>query len=110
MSHYVLIESRDPFDSRDSEQLYDVAKDLKGRGHDVTFFLIQNGVLPARQGSAYARRLSDLTASKVRVLADVFSLKERGLQREEMLAEVKDSDVGHLVDMLMRDGTKAVWH
>lgn len=51
MASYMLIESRDPFEVNDVAYFYDLASSLKSRGNDVTLFLVQNGVLPARQSS-----------------------------------------------------------
>ena len=48
MANYLLIESRDPFGESGVVQDYTLASDLKKRGNDVTLFLVQNGVLPAR--------------------------------------------------------------
>ena len=45
MANYLLIESRDPFDSNDTRFLYDLAKQLAQQGEAVTVFLVQNGVL-----------------------------------------------------------------
>ena len=78
MSRYILVESRDPFDSRDSEHFYDIARGLKDAGNDVTLFLVQNGVLPARR-SARSAALAAVAGAGVEVLADEFSLRERGI-------------------------------
>ena len=51
MTRYVFIESRDPFESRDTQFLEDTAVAVKERGHEVTVFLVQNGVLAARQST-----------------------------------------------------------
>jgi len=110
MGKYLLIESRDPFDSRDSEQFYDVAQGLTRNGNEVTLFLVQNGVLPARRESTFGKRLSDLGRANVTVLADSFSLRERGIETSDLAPEVKSSDVDQLVDLLVAGDTKAIWH
>lgn len=56
MAKYLLIESRDPFESPDTANYLDWAKGLVKDGHTVTLFLVQNGVLPARPSAASARR------------------------------------------------------
>ena len=48
MAEYLLIESRDPFESNDVGYYYDLAKGLIEGGNEVTLFLAQNGVLSAR--------------------------------------------------------------
>ena len=45
MAQYLLIESRDPFESNDVGYYYDLAKGLVEGGNQVTLFLAQNGVL-----------------------------------------------------------------
>src|SRR4051812_17588198 len=78
MSKYLLIESRDPFDSNDTGFCVDLATQLAAAKNEVTVFLVQNGVLPARSG-ARSGNLAKLAGAGVNVLADSFSLKERGI-------------------------------
>ena len=111
MAQYVLIESRDPFEYGDSLYMYDLAGDLADKGNDVTLFLIQNGVLTARQGV----KNNPLTSMKnksssVSVSADDFSLRERGISTSAIVEGVKVSSVDNLVDLLVQDGAKIVWH
>src|SRR5688572_29228089 len=110
MAKYLLIESRDPYEYADAHYFYDLARDLARRGNEVAFFLIQNGVLVARQG-ATPDKLAELrrTAPELRVLADGFSLRERGIRRAALMQGVEVSDVGGLVDLLVEDGRKPVW-
>ena len=107
MSKYLLIESRDPFESRDTQFLEDTAIAVKERGHDVTVFLVQNGVLAARQST---RRLERLTQAGVTLLADDLSLRERGIRNEELAPSVQESEIGALVDEIVQENTKAIWH
>jgi predicted peroxiredoxin len=109
MSRYLLIESRDPFESRDTQFVVETATALKRRGNDVTVFLVQNGVLAARR-RARGTHLSTLAEEGVRLLADDFSLRERGLRAEDLTDGVKESGIGTLVDMLARRDTKTIWH
>lgn len=108
MSKHLFIESREPFESQDSQALYDLAQGQVDRGNEVTLFLIQNGVLPARAGSLHATRLAELARGNVTVLADDFSLKERAVRH---LADgVKPANIEALVDLIMSEGTKTIWH
>ena len=109
MSNYVFIESRDPFDSPDTSFLADTAAALKKRGNSVTVFLVQNGVLGARKQSRKSQ-LPQLLEAGVTVLADDFSLRERGIQSDECQSAVKPASIEQLVDLLVQDNTKAVWH
>jgi len=106
MAQYLLIESRDPFESNDVGYYYDLAKGLVEGGNQVTLFLVQNGVLPARP-SAHSATLSALARSGVTVLADDFSLRERGIAQLAEGVAVASIDV--VVDDLAA-GHKTLWH
>lgn len=108
MAKYLLIESRDPFDSGDVGAFYELAAGLAQDGNEVTVFLVQNGVLPARPGSR-SRGLADLVAAGVEVLADEFSLRERGIAAGRLVAGVRSAPLDVVVDQLA-DGRKALWH
>jgi sulfur transfer complex TusBCD TusB component (DsrH family) len=108
MAKYLLIESRDPFDSSDSEYFAELVQGIAKRGNEATLFLVQNGVLPARKGSKYNGVIADLIKNKVKVVADRFSLKERGIRQ---LAEgVDTADTDRLVELLLEPETNAIWH
>ena len=109
MSRYLFIESRDAFESRDTRFVEDTAAALKERGHDVTVFLVQNGVLAARRngGENYLARLA---GAGVALLADDFSLRERGIQTAELAPGIQQSNIEGLVDALVQVNTKAIWH
>ena len=107
MTRYVFIESRDPFESRDTQFLEDTVVAVKERGHEVTVFLVQNGVLAARES---ARRLGRLAEAGVTLLADDLSLRERGIRNEELAPSVQESEIGALVDEIVQENTKAIWH
>jgi sulfur relay (sulfurtransferase) complex TusBCD TusD component (DsrE family) len=106
MAQYLLIESRDPFESNDVTYYYDLAKGLVEVGNQVTLFLVQNGVLSARP-SAKSAALGALARDGVTVLADDFSLQERGIAK---LAEgVAAAPIDVVVDHLAA-GYKTLWH
>lgn len=108
MAKYLLIESRDPFDSADSEYFSELVQGISNRGNETTLFLVQNGVLPARKGSKHNETMSNLIKSNVKVLADGFSLRERGISKR--LDGVEVCEIDRLVDLLLEPGTKAIWH
>ncbi len=81
MTNYLFIESRDPFESRDTRFVAETATALKQRGHEVTVFLVQNGVLATRR-NARDDSLERMVVAGVILLADDFSLKERGILLE----------------------------
>jgi predicted peroxiredoxin len=107
MSKYVFIESRDPFESKDTRFVEETALAVKERGHDVTLFLVQNGVLAARAGTGRLRRFAE---AGVTVLADDFSLRERGIKSDELAPGVQESGIEALVEAMVQENTKALWH
>lgn len=106
MADYLLIESRDPFESNDVRYYYELAEGLVEGGNQVSLFLVQNGVLSARP-SAHSDALGALARSGVTVLADEFSLQERGIAK---LAEgIAAASIEVVVDRLAA-GHKTLWH
>lgn len=108
MAKYLLIESRDPFESNDVGFCYGLAADLVRDGNEVTVFLVQNGVLPARPG-ARSDGLAELAAAGVTVLADDFSLRERAIPADGLVAGVAAAPLDTVIDQ-MADGAKTLWH
>lgn len=108
MAKYLLIESRDPFEASDVGYYYDLATGLAKDGNQVTLFLVQNGVLPARK-SPRSAALAALAKSGVEILADEFSLNERGIAKDRLIPEVKPAALDVVIDQL-EDGRKAIWH
>jgi predicted peroxiredoxin len=109
MTKYIFIESRDPFESRDTRFVEETAAALKQRGNQVTVFLVQNGVLACRR-NADDPYLMRLVKAGVTLLADDFSLSERGIRSEELVHGVRPSSIEFLVEALVQVNTKAVWH
>jgi len=106
MPRYLLIESRDPFDSNDTRFCCDLAQQLAAAKNEVILFLVQNGVLPVRPGA----RSGDLTTlAGVRVLADSFSLKERGIDENRLASGVAAAPLDVVLDALA-EGAKVIWH
>src|SRR2546423_346815 len=109
MTNYVLIESRDPFESRDVRFVEETATALAARGHEVTVFLVQNGVLAAR-ALACGSYLARMAEAGVQLLADNFSLRERGIYPAALRPGIRAANIEALVDTLLRANTKAIWH
>ena len=108
MAEYLLIESRDPFDSKDVDNYYDLAIQLVEDGNKVTLFLLQNGVLPARQ-SDESMLLGRVADAGVEVLADDFSLRERGITDNQLTQGVQPAPLDTVIDQLAA-GRKTHWH
>ncbi|MEQ8753187.1 DsrH/TusB family sulfur metabolism protein [Coleofasciculus sp. G1-WW12-02] len=104
MAKYFLIESRSSFDSTQVSQNYQLASDLANAGNETTLFLVENGVLAAR--ASVANGLANLNT--VNVLADDFSLRERGISQTELSDGVQVASIAAVVDA-MAQGQKTIW-
>lgn len=107
MAKYLLIQSRDPLESAEVARDYELAASLVRQGNEVTLFLVQNGVLPARKGYR-SELIEKAAAAGVEILGDDFSLRERGIASSAMVPGVKASRLDVVVDQLA-EGRKAIW-
>jgi len=108
MGQYLLVETRDPFESADVRTMYGLATQLAEENNDVAVFLVQNGVLATRRASSAGPEIGRL-AQRVTVYADDFSLRERGIRPDELADGVHQSGMDELVD-LITSGRKVMWH
>jgi sulfur relay (sulfurtransferase) complex TusBCD TusD component (DsrE family) len=108
MSDYLLISSRDPFTCPPTREVYELASELRERGHNVTLFLIENGVLAARASADYGA-LREAAANGVKVLADEFALRQRAISVQGLLTGVAAAGLEHVIDALAA-GAKTIWH
>jgi len=106
MGKYVFIETRDPFESNDVTQTWDLAVELSKNGNDVAMFLVQNAVLATRSG-AKVSTLGDLKG--VKVYADDLSLVERGIEQGAIRDGITVAGADELTDLIMEDGRKPIW-
>jgi hypothetical protein len=94
-----LIESRDPFSTQAVLGHAELAIGLRRAGSAVALFLVQNGVLPCRAG-ADGEALHEALAAGVEVLADDFSLRERGIGEKDIARGVKPASIVVVVERL----------
>src|SRR5262245_5943555 len=99
MPSYLLIESRDPFSTQAVSGHVELAVALRRAGSAVALYLVQNGVLPCRAG-ADGDALHEALAAGVEVLADDFSLRERGIGEGELARGVKTAAISTVVERL----------
>lgn len=99
MPNYLLIESRDPFSAQAVSGHVELAVGLRRAGSSVSLYLVQNGVLPCRPG-ADGGALHEMLAAGVEVLADEFSLHERGIREHDVARGVKPASIGLVVERL----------
>ncbi len=108
MDRYLFIESLDPFESNDVARMHEVVRGLARADNRVTLFLVQNGVLAARPRPG-AEALTALAEEGVEILADEFSLRERGIRGERLVGGVRPAALDVVIDQLV-EGRKALWH
>jgi hypothetical protein len=108
MAKYILISSRDPFTFADVGPFYDLAAGLAKEGNQVSLMLVENGVLPARR-SRHSEGLARLAKAGVEILADEFSLRERGIPPGALTEGVRPAPIDLVIDHLA-EGRKALWN
>ena len=108
MSHYLLIESRDPFESKGFSQRCELALALIAESASVTLFLVENAVLGTRV-TAKVRELEKLAKAGVKVRADAFALRERGIDARQISAAVEPAELDALIAHFA-DGAKTLWN
>ena len=109
MSRYCFIASRDPVTSADTQQLYRRAGALAEGGAEVSIYLVQNGVLGSRpMANGPLKHAHELG---VRIFADDFSLRERGITAGEMRPFVEPLSVDQWVRHVMSEqASRLIWH
>ncbi len=105
MAKYFLIESRSPFDSTEVNNNYLLARDLATAGNETTLFLVENGVFALRK---IAQNCNLEKLEQVNLLADDFSLRERGIEAQELISNVNVASIDAVV-MAMAEGQKTIW-
>ena len=105
---YVLIETRDPFESAEVDGMFDLASRLAETAA-VSVYLVENGVMPLRATSAAASTITAL-AARTTVLADDFSLRQRAIGASDLVPGVTPASIEHLVELITTPGCKAMWH
>ena len=105
---FLFIASSDPIGTAHAADASDLALHLAQAGKQVGVFLIQNGVVPARRGARWDG-LDTLVRAGVRIQADAFSLRERGVAAEALADGVEASDdLTPILDAL-GSGARVVW-
>lgn len=110
MSPYLVIETRDPFASREMTQTLRMIQDLIAQGNLVSLYLIQNGVFVARKSVQNPEFHEVIMNRRVQIFADDYSLEERGIQTSEMHNSIQVANASKLVSLMMEPGCKAIWN
>lgn len=81
MKRFLVVGSRDLTEYVNGQYIPLVVETLREKGHDVTLFLLENGVISAREGSKMGQVLNDLSSKGARILAEDVSCRARGVRR-----------------------------
>jgi len=107
MARYLLIESRDPYESKSFGTRCDLAASLARDGNETTVILVENGVFAARS-SGQIRELERTSRAGVSVIADEFALRERGIGASDLAQWIKAVRLEELI-VQMGMGARALW-
>ena len=107
MTRYLLIESRDPYESRSFGTRCELAASLARDGNETTLMLVENGVFAARS-AGQIRELERTARAGVSVIADEFALRERGIGASDLAPCVKAVRLEELI-VQMDMGARALW-
>ena len=83
-------------------------EELCRQGHDVTLFLVENGVIAARRGAAAGIAFDALSDTGAHILADDVSCRARGIR--ELAPGVSPSDLDHLADKIADGFDNILWY
>jgi hypothetical protein len=106
MGEFLIIETRDAADHRDTERTLDLACGLSRAGNATTVLLTENGAFNARRSSHYAT--GKAVKDGVRVLVDSFALGERGIVDEDLQKAISPGNMDSVVDHLIK-GSHVIW-
>ena len=107
MKRYLIVETRDAGETRDTDWLAGVAGDLKRSGAEATLLLADNGVFAARAG-AEADGVRAALSAGCKVLVERYALRERGIGDGDLAKGVAAVDLGAVIDA-MEAGAVIMW-
>jgi sulfur relay (sulfurtransferase) complex TusBCD TusD component (DsrE family) len=109
MANYLLIETKGPLDG--GSYAFDLGQQLRELDHQVTVYLLQDGVFAARRTfPAGTQLLRSAQQHGLRVLADVVSCRQRGIVGDRVAPGVSVTEMDEMIDLLMERSDKAIWH
>ncbi len=109
MEQYLLIESRDHFESNAVNYFYDLSMDLKKQKNDVKLFFLQNAVFSLRKNLPNSEKISNIISLDIPIFVDKFSLNERGIFQENLRYGVVISSLEIIIEYMLNHA-KVIWH
>lgn len=107
MTSFFFIESRDPFTDQRVLTQFELIAQIANAGHSVTLMFVQNGVTSSLK-SAIVKHYNLLNHNNISLLADAFSLQQRGITTDELRTEISVTDMSPPIKALL-DGQKVIW-
>ncbi len=108
MTHYMIIQSQDPFTQVRALQHYDLATSLTQDGNTVRMLLVQDGVSAAHRG-AVNPAFEAMLKGGVQVFADAYALSERNIDSTDLHSGIHIAAMD-LVARALLAGDKVIWH
>ena len=108
MKRFLVVGSRDLTEYVNGKYVPLVVEELRAKGHDVTLFLIENGVIAARNGSKAGKVLNGLSDKGARVYAEDVSCRARGVQT--LASGISFSNLDFLADSIAEGFDNIVWY
>lgn len=107
-SRYLLIESQGNWAGPNAGRFLGDASALAKAGHEVSVFLVQDGVFAAVNDSV--PEIATLAELGATVWADDFSTAQRALPARSLSPHVELVGMDTVAELLMSEGCRAVWH
>ncbi|MBW6470686.1 MAG: DsrE family protein [Methanosarcinaceae archaeon] len=107
MTKLLLVLSKDPFTTEIPELVTDIAIEAKGKGADVSLYLIEDGVTVARHGG-FSERIVEIQQEGIKVFADDKSVLSRGIY-DKLIDGVEIKEIETLLDFIVDDYDRTAW-
>lgn len=108
MKQYLIVGSRDLTEYVNGQYVPFMVNGLREKGHGVTLFLIENGVVAARKRSKAGKVLNGLIEKGAQVFAEDVSCRARGI--EQLDGKIRLSNLDSLADWIAGGFDNIVWY
>ncbi|HLB70354.1 MAG: DsrE family protein [Candidatus Methanoperedens sp.] len=106
MSGLLLVLSKDPYTTEIPDLVLDIGMDAKGKGNDVTLYLVEDGVTAARK-TEFGNKLAAAHKKGIKIYADDKAVLSRSLENK-LIGWVEIKEIGTLLDFIM-DYDRVAW-
>lgn len=107
MTKLLLVLSKDPFTTEIPDLVIEIAIEAKGKGADVSLYLIEDGVTAARNGE-FGERIAGIQEKGIKVFADDKSVLSRGIY-DKLIDGVEIKEIETLLDFIVDDYDRTAW-